>query len=593
MLHQLQNLNSTDFYVLFNSLILIGSLFFVGRSITGNKNIQAIQIPVGMFVIYVFFIFGSLIKSEFSILNVVILLFLLTLIGIWRARSILFQDLKIIFLSFIFIFPLLIFGVLSHDYLWDDYTNWIPPARYLYINKHLPTLSEPIINNVTASYPYLRALIHSIINLPMNEFIMNIQIVSNFIFGSSIFFWASPICKVIYPKEDISIYKIIKIMGSFLCFLIIIWVITLDRFLFSSYSEATYLICLLHLFFYLIFNYNKYSKLNNEKFDYLLSILLTIPLLIKEIGFYHSLIIFFSYLLVFEIYKLFKNDENYNTKIKILILKLSNLIPLFLLKFLWSYYVEKNQINVAFNSFILDDKLSSIPKIFSSATFQFLNNFPTTSSIIIIIFFFLFSHTSKIPKLVSNKSQFLFVFLCSMGFILLTFLAYILIFTPFEANRAASFSRYLAPVSFLLWSSIIIATINSDIIVKPKIINYLSIIIISTYLLTIYININKYSFNENNDDKYKEIAMDIVSNFPKNEPLYIIDLQTNGIDAVKIRYYINEYMRVDYFASVHLTGKLNKSIISNWFDNYKNIHIHSASNTELIMIREFVDNYKK
>tara|TARA_B100000575_G_scaffold260709_1_gene233862 strand:- start:441 stop:752 length:312 start_codon:yes stop_codon:yes gene_type:complete len=102
-----------------------------------------------------------------------------------------------------------------------------------------------------------------------------------------------------------------------------------------------------------------------------------------------------------------------------------------------------------------------------------------------------------------------------------------------------------------------------------------------------------YNFDKDIDNKFIKISSDIIKSFPENEDLFIIDLQTNGIDAVKIKYYINEYMPVNYFASVHLEGPLSKDEIERWFNNYENIHIHSASNAQLNLIKEYVNKMNK
>lgn len=590
MLHILSSFNFIDFYILLSSLFFISILFFAGRSITGPKELQAVQIPIGMFLIYVFFIIGSVMKPEFSIVNVIFFLVFLSFIGIWRSKNILSKDIIILLITFIFVSPLLIFGILSHNYLWDDYTNWIPPARYLYNNHHLPTLDEPIINHVTSSYSYLRALVHSIINLPIGEFVMNVQIIFNILFGSTIFLWSKPIARIINFRNKSKITDIIFIMGSFLCFLLIIWIFILKQFLFSSYSEATYLICLLHLYFYLIIKVrNDYNWLN-QKFNYVLAILITLPLMVKDVGFYHSIILFFSFFLVFELPNILRNKNNIYEKTIKLILILSHLIPLILTKFLWSYYIKKNQLSEPFeNLFFNDDKFNIIPEMLFSAMQQFISHTALIFSIFIIILLLFFSKKSEDCKIVSNYSLFFFTSLFSVGVILLTLIAYVLVFSPYEAQRAASFSRYIDPVVFILWSGIIISILNLSDNLNIKFIKVAAAIITIIYLLIIFLNINKYNFNKNIDDKYIKISSDMISSFPKKEPILIIDLLTNGIDSVKIKYYINEFMPVDYFASVHLQGNLDKEIISKWFEKFKNIHIHSASNVQLNIIKEYIN----
>ena len=588
----LSSFNTIDLLVILFSLIFFSLIFFAGRSVVRSKELQAVQIPIGMFLIYIFYLIGSIIKPEFSIINVIFFLFILSAIGIWRSKDTLSNDLIILLIAFTFVSPLLLFGILSHNYLWDDYTNWMPPARYLYKNLHLPTLEQPIFNHVTSSYPYLRALVHSIINLPMSEFVMNIQNIINILFGSTLFLWAKPITRIIDTKNKSKITEIVTVIGSFLCFIIIIWIVILDKLLFSGYSEATYLVCLLHLYLYLIIEIKNNPNYQKDKFDYILAILLTMPLMIKEIGFYHAIILFLSYILVFEFPNIIKNKDNLFQNLNKLIFGISHLIPLILTKFLWSYYVTKNQLSEPFANFLVEtDRLKIIPQMLFSAIQQFINYTPIILPIFIIILFLLFSKKTSNYKIVHNHSLFLFTSIFSVGVIILTLMAYVLVFSPYEAIRAASFKRYIGPVAFILWSSIIIATLNYVNNFNLKLIKISAVILTLIYLSIIFTNINRYNFNSNIDEKFIKISSNIVKNYPKNENLLIIDLQTNGIDSVKIKYYVDEYMPINYFASVHLQGDLNRETVKKWFNDYNNIHIHSASTSQLEMIKEVVNEF--
>ena len=142
-----------------------------------------------------------------------------------------------------------------------------------------------------------------------------------------------------------------------------------------------------------------------------------------------------------------------------------------------------------------------------------------------------------------------------------------------------------------MWSSIIIAILNLVNNAGLKLVKVSAIIIILIYLTIIYQTINKYNFNPNIDEKFIKISSDIVKSFPEDEKVYIIDLQTNGFDSIKIRYYVDEYMPIDFFASVHLESNLNKDIVMKWLNDYKNIHIHSASTSQLKIIKEVVDEF--
>jgi hypothetical protein len=263
-----------------------------------------------------------------------------------------------------------------------------------------------------------------------------------------------------------------------------------------------------------------------------------------------------------------------------------------LTKFLWSYYVTKNQLSEPFANLLVEtDRLEIVPQMLFSAIQQFNTYTPIILPIFIIILFLLFSKKTSNYKIVHNHSLFLFTSLFSVGVIILTLMAYVLVFSPYEAIRAASFKRYIGPVAFILWSSIIIATLNYVNNFNLKLIKISAVILTLIYLSIIFTNINRYNFNSNIDEKFIKISSNIVKNYPKNENLLIIDLQTNGIDSVKIKYYVDEYMSINYFASVHLQGDLNRETVKKWFNDYKNIHIHSASTSQLETIKEIVNEF--
>lgn len=589
--------NLSNFYVLLSSSILFILLFFVGRSVSGPKEIQAIQIPIGLFVIYVFFIICSTLIDKFSTVNVIIFLIVFFIIGVLRSLKVISKDLLMLSFTFILILPLLIIASVSQPYLWDDYTNWLPPAQYLYTNEHLPTLDKPIINNVTSSYSYLRALMHSLINYSFDSFINNIQAVINIFIAGSLLFWSKPLLKLFNDGNKDSNFNIFYIMGL-LCFLLIVWIISLEHVLvFSSYSEASYLIIITHLYFYLILVENYKNKLRDGKFNWVLSILLAIPLIFKEIGLYHSLIFILSYWLVFLLPNILKNKLISNLK-KIYIQSL-HLIPMLITQFLWSFYRNSNELTgsirkLSFN----DEKIELIPKMIHSAKLQFFmkENYYLLISLFIIFLILVFQKIKNNSQQSNNIKLFIFGFLIFIGFTSLTLTAYLLTFSPYETARAASFNRYLAPAGFILWSSVIVGMINLNYSTNFRIIRLSGIAIIIMFLFFPFFTVtNKHylNFNKTSDYEYQEIAKTIINNYPENEDLLIIDLNSNGVHSIKIRYYLNGYMPASYYSNIQLAsdgGILNEDIIRNWFENFKSIHIHGASTDQMNLIRKYLQN---
>ena len=65
----------------------------------------------------------------------------------------------------------------------------------------------------------------------------------------------------------------------------------------------------------------------------------------------------------------------------------------------------------------------------------------------------------------------------------------------------------------------------------------------------------------------------------------IVDLGTNGIHAVIIRFYTNIFMPINYNASVHLDSPLNTQLLNDWFKDYKHVYLHSGSKKQLNVTR--------
>lgn len=589
--------NFSNFYVLLSSSILFILLFFVGRSFTGPKEIHAIQIPIGLFSVYVFFIIGSIFIDKFSTINVIIFMAIFSVIGIFRSLKGISKDLSMLSISFVIILPLLIIASVSHPYLWDEYTNWLPPAQFLYRNEHLPTLDKPMINSATSSYSYLRALMHSIINYSFSSFINNIQGIFNVFIGGSLLLWSKPLLKLFKNGNKDNLLHIFYIMGL-LCFIIIVWTISLEYVLvFSSYSEASYLIIIAHLYLYLILIENSSHKLRDGKFNWILSVLFAIPLIIKEIGLYHSLLFFLSYWLVFLLPNILKNKLVSN--LKIIFIQILHLIPMFITQFLWSFYRNSNELTGAMrNISINNEKIELISKMMYSAKLQFLKqeNYYLIISLLIIFLILIFQKLKNNSQITNNIKLFIFGSLIFTGIIFITLLAYILAFSPYETARAASFIRYLAPAGFILWLSVIIGLININLNINFKIIRIQGVMIIIIFLSFLFFMINKISwlnFDQTFDYEYQEIAKTIINNYPENEDLMIIDLNSNGVHSIKIRYYLNGYMPASYYSKIQLQsdgGVLNEEIIRNWFENFKSIHIHGASNNQMNLIKKYLES---
>lgn len=584
-----ESLTYSDLGVLFLSIIVYVGLFFAGRAFTGPKAIQAVQVFIGLLALYIFFVTGSVISAGFSALNTLFFLILLTLIGVWRSKSFLFEDCKSLAISIAFVAPLLCLALVKNNPLWDDYSHWLPSAQFLFNHGHLPTLQEPVINNAHPSYPYARALIHTFVNLGMENFLMNVQGVFNILFASSLLLWAKPLLQLQNKTNQNNTTIIVSMMGI-LGFLLIIWIITLNtRLIISSYADPVYSICIVHLFLFL-FTSRYYDKsFSSGKFNWVISSLFTIPIIIKDAGIYYSLIVFISYWVAFDLVRIFRKDVNLKLESKIIIIQVLHLMPLVLFKFMWAFYIDTHGIKKSFATLsITETKIDLIPQILHAAELQILGRPYILFAIFLILLILLFSKPSNWQKSRSPLSIFPFALVTAAGMILFHLLSYLLTFVPYEAARAASFSRYIAPAGLIAWTSLIIYFIKSDLTSNSNTIIASGSLFSLIFFSGVVLNSEKFNTADNVNPNLKYVAEKIINKYPKGKPLLIFDLGTNGIDATIIRFYTNSYMPIGYVNSISLDGPLSEDIFKEWTKDYEYIYIHSGSDQQISLIKKYI-----
>ncbi len=587
-------LSFTDIGVIALSILVFLCLFFAGRAVTGSKTLQAIQIFIGLLAVYVFFIIGSVFSAGFSVINALVFLILLSLIGIWRSRKIIWEESIFLFFSIAFVTPLLWLAVVLNNPQWDDYSHWLPSAQFLLNYGHLPTLQEAVINNAHPSYPYARALLHTWVNLGMGNFVMNVQGVFNVLFASSLLLWAKPILHLQHKENaQNSIIITLSAMGI-LSFLLIIWTLTLNtRQIISSYADPIFGISIVHLFLFLFISRLRENSIGNGKFDWILAALICVPLIIKDTGFYYSIIIFMGYWMVYEGPNFLKSENPLNAKLRIFITQLLHFVPMILIKIIWTFYINTHAIKKSFGIRGFEEsKIDLIPQILHAAETQIIGRPYILLALLMILFIVLFAKQPKEQTSPSPLSIFPFALLTATGIILFQLLAYLVTFSAYEAARAASFSRYIAPAGLITWTSLIISLILTN-----WMLNYKKAMIAGSLFSLIFfsatiLNAEKINLASNVNPQLKKIAQNLIQNFPEDEPLLIIDLGTNGIHATIIRFYANSHMPISYRASVHVKGPLNDEVLDDWFKNTEHFYIHSGSQQQISVIKQYLASRK-
>ena len=207
-------------------------------------------------------------------------------------------------------------------------------------------------------------------------------------------------------------------------------------------------------------------------------------------------------------------------------------------------------------------KIDLIPQILHAAELQILGRPYILFTILLILLILLFSKPSNWQKSRSPLSIFPFALVTAAGMILFHLLSYLLTFVPYEAARAASFSRYIAPAGLIAWTSLIIYFIKSDLTSNSNTIIASGSLFSLIFFSGVVLNSEKFNTADNVNPNLKYVAEKIINKYPKGKPLLIVDLGTNGIDTI-IRFYTNSYMPIGYVNSISLDGPLVKTYLKN------------------------------
>ena len=295
--------------------------------------------------------------------------------------------------------------------------------------------------------------------------------------------------------------------------------------------------------------------------------------------------------MIFEISKFFKKDADLKIKVKVLLIQLLHLVPMIFIKNVWAYYVKIHEIKTVFAIKPLEQsKIDLIPQILNAAEAQLLGRPYVLAAIFILLFILLFSKPIREHTPFSFFHLFLFALMSSLGIILFQLAAYLFTFGNYEAARAASFSRYIAPAGLIAWTSLITALIIHRIQSNHKMIIIIGSLFTVFFFSVLISNANKINPANKEEPRLKSIAEELVKIFPENEPLMIVDLGTNGFHAVKIRFYTNSFMPISYRTSLHLDSPLNTQLLNDWFKDYKHVYLHSGSEKQLNIIEEYLSS---
>ena len=176
----------------------------------------------------------------------------------------------------------------------------------------------------------------------------------------------------------------------------------------------------------------------------------------------------------------------------------------------------------------------------------------------------------------------------SLGFFLLTaffqLLAYCVAFTEFEAIRAASFNRYVAPAGLVMWSALLIHGIKklpSQPISRQR---AMAAGFALSFFLVVIGSAEKIVPSQRTDPALADVAETIKKTYPQGKKLLILDLLGNGIEATIIRFYLDSHMEAKYVNSYRTDEKITPAMLKEWIKGFDHYYVHSVPDYVLPML---------
>ena len=124
--------------------------------------------------------------------------------------------------------------------------------------------------------------------------------------------------------------------------------------------------------------------------------------------------------------------------------------------------------------------------------------------------------------------------------------AYIFAFTKFEASKAASFSRYMAPAGLIVFVALGMLLMRGYIDWSRSRRMVVSWGLFTLGVLVIFSASTKIVPEQRADPRLKDIASVIREIYPAGDDLTLLDIRGNGFAATTVRFYLDGYMPTNY-----------------------------------------------
>lgn len=592
-------LTSPEVVMLIFSIITYLVLFLAGRAILHQSSPIALNAPAGLAVGYSFFIILSLFFPGFSMILPFYAVFFLAVVGCFKRIKGLKFEMAMFSASLAMLAPLIYLAVINNNPLWDDFTNWLPPASYLLEYNHLPTLDKPDLTRSTFSYPFSRAMFHAWIAKFSGEFNVNVQGVLNMLFASSFLLWAHELIKKQCEVQDnISAIKSYLPLMGLLGASLTIWILTLNtRLVLGSFADPALSLSLASLLIYLSYSKNVESRFWKSRIDPNLCLLLLFPYFIKDTAVYFVTILFFCFWLSRLSKANFQSFPNCIRTAKKLAINALHFTPLFLFVMIWNIYCKQNGLSapITLNS-INSWNFEFAPEILKSMLSQSLGRPYLLVGFLLAILLISKKWDSNFS---SSKIRCVIVpaLIFSIAMYVFFFIAYLGAFDKAAASRATAFSRYIAPSGFLIWVALIVYWVKQQGTNIRKSFNLICVALFLSFIGIVIIKADKFVVSDT-QAPLKQAAKTIQEIYPNSKKLLIVDALSSGIDYVSIRYYLGRkyYTRVEgrqYYARVEgLTWRPNGVPMPELrllLKNYDDVFIYSAPKSLLESIQQIQD----
>jgi hypothetical protein len=578
-----------DFETLAISILTYCLLFLAGRCFVAKSTHSAIYSIVGFTLSYVFFVICAFFFDKFSVHNIFYLNLVFAFIGSFRERQNLKKDVTFLTTSILMVSPLLYLASINGNPLWDDFTNWLPPAKHLFEFRALPTTDNPDIFRSTQNYPFSRAMFHAWVSELTGHFHQNTQGIFGILLSSSVLMWGGKLAGLSSGTQRPYFYNLTSFGASgVLSWLLIIWTLTLNtRMIISSYADPTLSLAFLHLFFFLISTELEFKRSRQFEAWFSLSILFLFPSIIKSTGFIFA----FSLLLIF--YFIYPMDFRVRTLLRLEATKhfiktlTFTVLPTATFLTVWNLYCRSNNLHSPLVVKNLENwNYSSLDEVTGAIIQQLLGRpyllIGLTFAAIILIRCLRLKNGG-----VSNQRALITAMIFGVFMVIFHFIAYLAIFSENEAQRAASFSRYIAPAGLVIWGALTLLFIE-----KTKKTSYSKLMLCGlltfTFFTMLVVSSNKKIVLASQQRSLKEIAefLDTAGLDKKN--ILVLDLLGSGLNAVNIMFYLDRktYKLTSYRA--YVLTPLTPQDVKKLIGNAKNILIYSASKHQRLTLQNYI-----